>query len=462
MEVVKYKNKMAKSIRDLRKKHSRFTYKSFRITPNDHDVKISFRFEIEPDISFSPFIIIKNAALKLGSLDKAVIDNFAFHLGLIEILSYWKATCSPEIIIEAGNLNQEQINWWKDLIIKGMGEFFYTNKIDFTQNDFLMIKAKNKKARPRFEGKFDPKRTLVPVAGGKDSAVVLEILNEIGKEIKCFSLNPTKAAKRIMELGGCSRPIIVQREIDPKLLELNKKGYLNGHTPFSAYLAFLSLGCAYLFSFAKIAFANERSANEGNLTYLGGEINHQYSKSFDFEEKFRDYGQRYLAKNINYFSLLRPLYEIQIAKLFAKYPQYLSAFRSCNQCQKTDSWCCRCPKCVFVFITLYPFLETNQLVKTFGSNLFKKKSTLQIIKQLISEEEKPFDCVGTKEETLIALYLSLKKNKQTPPPLVLRYLKEEVFPKYSDLEARAKKILTSWDQENNLPPTLIEILKKKI
>jgi len=457
---------MAQSVQNLRKKHPRFIYQSFNITPVDKDLKISFKFKTEPNISFSPSIIIKGLpSSRLNNLDLNILENFAFHLGLIEIPSYWKATCSPEIVIGAGFLNKDQINWWKNLILKGMGEFFYQNKINFTEPNFFSIKLENrdKEENPCFEGQFNPQKILVPIAGGKDSAVALEILKEAKENIKSFSLNPTKAAKRIMKLGKCLKPIIVEREIDPKLLELNKKGYLNGHTPFSAYLAFLSFACAFLFGYGKIAFANERSANEGNLTYLGEEINHQYSKSFDFEQKFRGYSQKYLAKNIDYFSLLRPLFEIQIAKLFAKYPQYLPAFRSCNKYQKTDSWCGRCPKCIFVFTVLYPFLESQRLVKVFGEDLFKKKSTLQIIKQLIGEEGgKPLECVGTKEETLIALYLSFKKSKQVPLPLVLQYLKEEVFPKHSDLEVRTKKILTSWDQENNLPPTLVEILKKKI
>jgi hypothetical protein len=465
VKVVKYEDKMTHLVQSLRKKHPRFIYQGFNVIPDGKNLKISFKFKTEPNIYFSPFLIIRDLPSSyLDNFNQKVFDNLAFHLGLMEIPSYWKATCSPKIIIEASTLTKNQIQWWKDLILKGMGEFFYQNRVNFTQPNFFSIQIKDKQnPSPRFKGRSNPQRILLPLAGGKDSTVALEILKETRKEIKCFSLNPTKATKRIIKIGGCSRPIIVKREIDPKLLELNKRGYLNGHTPFSAYLAFLSLTCAYLFGYGEIAFANERSANEGSLVYLGKEVNHQYSKSSDFEQKFRKYIQKYLAKNINYFSLLRPLFEIQIAKLFADYPQYWSAFRSCNKHQKTDSWCCQCPKCVFVFTVLYPFLDSKKLIKIFGGNLYEKKNTLQIIKQLIGEEgEKPFECVGTKEETLIALYLSLKKAKQTPLPLVLQYLKEKVFPKYSDLETKTKKILTSWDSQNYLPPDLERILKKKI
>ena len=171
------------------------------------------------------------------------------------------------------------------------------------------------------------------------------------EKIQCLALNPTRASKKIMKIARCKSSIIVERKIDKKLLELNQKGGLNGHTPFSAYLAFLSVLCAVLFDFKFIAFSNERSSNEGNLKYLGRVINHQYSKSFDFEKKFRDYSKKYLAKNVEYFSFLRPLYEIQIAKIFSKYPQYLNAFLSCNEAYKTYSgkkkptrkWCGNAP-----------------------------------------------------------------------------------------------------------------------
>jgi len=56
-------------------------------------------------------------------------DNLVFNLGLIELLSYWKATCSREIEVQTHNLDKDQINWWKDLIFEGMGQFFYENKI---------------------------------------------------------------------------------------------------------------------------------------------------------------------------------------------------------------------------------------------------------------------------------------------------------------------------------------------
>jgi hypothetical protein len=230
-----------------------------------------------------------------------------------------------------------------------------------------------------------------------------------------------------------------------------------------------------IFDYKYLAFSNERSSNEGNLTYLGTNINHQWSKSFEFEQKFRNYCKKYLAKNIEYFSFLRPLYEIKIAELFSRYKKYFFTFLSCNEANKTHSgtkipkrkWCCNCSKCLFVFTSLYPFLNEETLIKIFGENLFNKKSLFTIMQELIGEKKfKPFECVGTKQESLAIFYLSLKKHQINSKkgvnslPILLKYFKENILPKYKNLEENSIKILNSWNNKHNLPKDFEIILKE--
>lgn len=400
----------------LRKKHPQFVYRGFKINHKNNNLKIVFDFQIEPNINFRPEITVKNVdKLSLKKIGDRVLNNLVFHLGLMEIPSYWKATCSRKIIIEAGYLNKDQIKWWKDLMINGLGQFFYENKINWRSPNFFSIKCSDKTRGilvPFDQGLKN--RYLVPVGGGKDSIVSLESLKKQKREINCFLVNPTKAAKKVVKIAGIKKPIVVQRKIAPTLLEMNQKGYLNGHTPFTAILSFLSVFCAVLFDYKNIAFSNEKSADEGNVKYLGKMVNHQYSKTSGFERKFKNYCKKYLAKNVNYFSYLRPYTELEISKMFIKYPQYFSAFSSCNLTQKTGQrWCGNCPKCLFVYAILYPFLNQKQLLKIFGEDLFKKKELFPLMKILIGQRGfKPFECVGTKEESQMAFFLSLKKAKK--------------------------------------------------
>jgi len=486
-----------RKLSELRKQYPVFSYKKYSWKISKGNLNISFSFKVapatadleagpfdnaqgkpfgdaqgKPDISFKPKVVIENISkTRLKTMGESQLNNLVFHLGLAEIPSYWKVTCSKEIRIEAGGLDRQQMKWWKDLILNGMDQFFFENKINFRGVNFLKISSLEPGSENGQKATIAENKVLVPLGGGKDSIVTLEILKNAGKNITCFSLNPTENAQQVMKVAGCQKSIIVRRTIDPKLLEMNKQGFLNGHTPFSSYLAFLSVLSAAIFDFKYIALSNERSSNEGNVRYLGKEINHQWSKSFDFENKFRDYTKKYLA-DVEYFSFLRPLYEFQIAKIFSRLPKYFSSFLSCNEAFKTISgtripsgkWCGNCPKCLFVFACLYPFLEKEALLKIFGQNLFIKQELLPVMLELLGlKDYKPFECVGTKKESLIAFYLSWQKAKTAgESPFLLKYFENKILKKHPDLEEEAKKLLESWDNQNCLPKEFEKILKAKI
>ena len=425
----------------LRKKYPTFFYRGYSYKLSQGNLHISFHFVVPPDISFYPKVIVKNIPKKYPN-----IENIVFHLGLIEMLSYWKATASPKIVVEAGYLDKKQIAWFKDLIFQGMGEYFFQNKIDFTKKNFLTITSAPSSPKQDL-GVLKSRlsnRTLVPVGGGKDAVVTLLLFKKAKVLLRPFLLNPKKEQLRILSLAKTQKPIVIERTIDPKLLLLNRKGYLKGHTPFSAYLAFLTVLCAALFDLKYIALSNERSSNEGNVKYKGRIINHQYSKSYDFEKRFRAYSKKYLLKDVEYFSFLRPLYELQIAKLFAKYPKYFSVFLSCNETYKTYSgrqkptgmpaeasakageWCCKCAKCLFVFLSLYPFAGEKRTVNIFKKNLLKDKKLKPLLDELTGKKRfKPFECVGTLQESRALLALQKKKDH----PMLHAFTKQHFLPK---------------------------------
>jgi hypothetical protein len=474
-----------KKVDFLRKKYPCFVYHSLEAKLVKDGLKIVFDFRIEPNpapetsfrygasIYFKPAIVIKGVSQnQFKRVGKETIKNLAFHLGLIEMLSYWKAVCSPKIIIKAGYLNKEQIKWWKDLVLKGLGQFFFENKINFTSPGFLKIVVENKdQPATKHKKRLPQNNVLLPISGGKDSLVTLEILKTTKKKLGLFSLNPTKAAQKIMKIRGGQKPIIIRRKIDEKLLELNEKGYLNGHTPFSAYLAFLSILAAVIFNYKFIAFSNEKSANEGNVKYLGKIINHQWSKSFEFEKIFRSYVKKYLAEETEYFSFLRPIYGIQVAKLFSNFLECFPVFLSCNKSSKMlnikyQQWCGECPKCLYVYAILSPYFEEKELLKIFGKNLFENKKLLPIMKALIEEgRPKPFECVGAKIETLTAFYLNCltyRERFSRRLPFLLRYFEKKVLPKYPGLQKESKKILNFWDKNNFLPRKFEKLLRDKL
>lgn len=424
----------------LRKKYPKFLYQGFGWKYEGSNFKIWFDFLIESansknNLKFRTNILVKNIPKnRLKKIKKISLENLIFHLGLIEMLNYWKLTCSPEIIIEAGNLDKKGKLFLRKIILNGMGQYFYENRINFTKKGFLKIKTNPQKVlyKPLKE-KLNSKKILIPIGGGKDSPVTIELLRKKGGILGGFALNPKSPQLEIAKIAKLNKIIIVERKLDPLLLKLNKsQKFLNGHVPFSAFLVFLSLILAYLFDYGKIAFSWEKSADEPNLKYRGKWINHQWSKSSKFEKIFNLYLYNYLARNITVFSPVRHLSEIEIAKIFANLENYHFVFISCNnaykQSVKKQKWCGKCPKCLFVFASLYPFLPEKRLIKIFGKNLFEDKNLLPLMKQLIGKEKfKPFECVGTKKDSLLAFSLSLKKAEKTGKiPYLLKKFKNLV------------------------------------
>jgi len=448
----------------LRQEHPTFVYDNFTLQHEKEGLRITFQFKTEPDFIFQPSICIGSVdQSRLNSLPTSVINNFAFHLGLVEMLSYWKATCSPTIVIRPAYLSEDQLDWWKRLLLHGMGEYFYVNGIDYRDDDFVKIKSIGTQ-QYHHDRSSHQDRDLVLTSGGKDSALTAQLYREMGVEFQCLHVNPTPAAKLIAHSAGCDSPITIDRLIDPALLKLNTQDYLNGHIPFSASLAIIGITAAFLFDYNKVVVSNERSCEEGNVTFLGEEINHQYSKTFRFEEDLRNYSRTYLSKDISYFSILRPLYEIQIAGLFSNYPPYFNIFKSCNRNQADNSWCMNCVKCAFVFCALYPFLGSSQVEKIFGQDIFECERAIPLFKELISEDtHKPFECVGTRAEILASLYLSIRKalRYHTRLPRVLAHIQQHILPRYPDTPRVAEQLIRSWSDEHYIPNKYVSFLQNR-
>lgn len=401
----------------LREKYPKFIYRKYSYLFSNNNLKIYFDFYIEPDLFFKPEIIIENVKTKFSKINKDQIENLIFNLGLAEIPSYWKVTASPLIDIKAGFLTKEQINFWRNLFMKGMGQFFYENKINFKKKNFLTIRSSFDKNTKSTELKPInlKEKYLVPVGGGRDSIITLEKLKQDKKKIGCFLVNPSISAINVVKTFRPKEMVIVKRKLDKKIFDLNKKGFLNGHTPFTSLLSFLSVFCAAIFNYKNIAFSNEKSSNEGNVKYLGEVINHQWSKSLNFEKKFRKYCNKYLIKNINYYSFLRKYKDIEISKIFVNYPKYFSVFSSCNKVLSQNNpnkrWCGNCPKCLFVYASLYPFINEKELLVIFNNNnIFENKRLLPTMKEMIGKgKHKPFECIGTYNENKKIFNLCLKK-----------------------------------------------------
>jgi hypothetical protein len=438
----------------LRERYEEFVYENYHIMRVEGAVEVVYDFVIPGVAEFHPSWSFP--AEDYEGKEEAV-ERFVFSLGMVELISYWKAVCPPKVVLKCGYLSKEQEAWWKKLYFHGLGEFFYVNGIETDEREFMSIVYEEREVEPVKLLEEDYQGCLVPVGGGKDSVVSLEILKKCpGVEITTFSVNRIEAVKNVIEIcEEKSGDIKVRRSLDQELLRLNREGYLNGHTPFSAIVAFSSVLTAILNHKRYITLSNETSANES--TVRNSTVNHQYSKSFQFEKDFDWYAATLMDSPIHYFSLLRPLTEIQIAKIFAGAEKYHKAFRSCNAGSKQGIWCCECPKCLFVYIILSPFLSKEKLHEIFGQDLLEKESMDKYFRELAGiDENKPFECVGTRSEVLASLkYLAEKEGEK--PLLVDRY-REYILKNGTDVE----ELLGEWCDECDVPEKFLGYVREAL
>ena len=444
-----------KTFSALREAHPNFIYESYDIIPENDHVKLVFHFSVEGLSCFSPSWVFPTGGSDVD-LSSPTFHLLVFNLGMAELVSYWKIACPKSVIVKAGHLSEKQIKWWKKLYFNGLGEFFYLNSIDPDPDTFMSISSTvEESAILRSDRPLSG--NLIPVGGGKDSSVSLELLREYKEENFPYIINPRGATTESAKAAGLSdKTVCVTRTLDPEMLRLNKEGYLNGHTPFSAVVAFSGVLAAYIKGLRYVVLSNESSANES--TVASSYVNHQYSKSFEFERDFHTYEEEYIKSGVYYFSLLRPLSEYQIAKYFSRLKKYHPIFKSCNRGSHQNIWCGNCPKCLFVWLILSPFLSHSELIDIFGRDMANDTSLIPTLDKLTGlEPEKPFECVGSRAEVNFALTECIKKSSALPA-LYDYYSKTPLYKEFSALQ---NPYDIYRDDNNLLPPEFMKIIERE-
>lgn len=338
--------------------------------------------------------------------DSAALDRACQHLFFMAGVSYYKAYLAPDITIQAGEIDESLAAFLNKTYQRGLGEFFYLNKLNPATNITFPVTAKilNKLS-------INGNGQLLGLGGGKDSLVSVELLRNQPK-LATWSVGHRSQLSGLV--GAIGLPHYwVERTWDQQLLRLNEQGAYNGHVPISAILACIGTVTAILSGKRDVVVSNESSASEPNLTYQGVAINHQYSKSLEFEQDYQELLAANFGDSIRYYSLLRPLSELRISELFSNtaFEKYKAVFSSCNRAFTHQSnqmfWCGQCPKCAFVFLALTPFIKRDDLEGLWGKNLLLDSALEPTYRQLLGiEGSKPLECVGEVKESRAAMKLA--------------------------------------------------------
>lgn len=388
------------------------TVTEFRFGDRDYDPasgRVRLRYALDDTAQFEELIEIPTAGSG-DALPAAALDGALDLLQLATGVSYFKAADPPRV--DSGNLRMTPALAELATLLyrEGLAEYRFANDRDVSAGPAFSANAEPiAPAAARAPAAGAP--LLVPIGGGKDSVVTIEALKRAGHEIELFSVGDMEPIARTATVAGRPR-LVAKRTLDPALLQLNANGALNGHVPVTAIVSAVALLTALVNGHGAVVMSNERSAGSGSFELGGVDVNHQFSKGFVAERAFAAAAAE-LCGGPEYFSLLRPASELAIARAFATMADYHGAFTSCNAVFRIDperrasNWCGDCPKCRFVWLVLAPFLSPGELEAIFGRDLYRDESQYDGFAALVAlADEKPFECVGTPEESAVAVQLA--------------------------------------------------------
>ncbi len=422
---------------------------------------INLHYSLDEAVGFVETLRLPTKGMHLEDVDPALLDRALFLLHMIGGISYYKTCCPQKIDVRSGTLSPSQASFFKTVYEHGLGQFFYENNIDF--RDRIMFPVGRDDEPEPIAWRPSRRKVLVPVGGGKDSAVTVELLRAGKVPFDLLRVGSHPLIERFAKIAKA--PLLtVERSLSPALIQLNADGALNGHVPITAYHSILSLLLCLLYGYKAAVFSDERSADYGSVMFYGMEINHQWSKGLQFERMLQDIIRSTVTHDAAVFSMLRPLSELHISRLFAQFPQYFPIVTSCNanwkilQSEKSpERWCGKCPKCAFVFAMLAAFLPKATILEIFGKNFFEEPSLLPFYRQLLGMEGfKPFECVGTPEETQAA-FLLIREGGEFNDTQVMQLFLQQQLPMIPDADAVVNAALTP-NPEHAIPGDFATIL----
>ncbi|MBB6598633.1 UDP-N-acetyl-alpha-D-muramoyl-L-alanyl-L-glutamate epimerase [Luteimonas sp. MC1825] len=412
----------------------------------------SLRYAFDDGPELLETVTLPGAPFAFDAARAQAVEHALRLLHLVAGVSYYKAAVPDDIRIDGHGIDEATATLLEEVYLQGLGEFAYRNGLDLH-------------GRIRFPGTADARgaaapvglrrHALVAIGGGKDSLVSIEALRAAGVEQTVSWVGGSQLIRACAERTGLAT-LNIQRQLAPELFEYNRQGAYNGHIPVTAINSAILALAALVLDADQVVFSNERSASYGSLIEGTGEVNHQWSKGWAFEQAFAAYLTRHVAADLRYYSLLRPLSELAVARQFARIDRYDAWFSSCNRNfhllgeRPTSRWCGVCPKCHFVFLALAPFMPKPRLVGILGRNLLDDPAQIPGYDALMEyHDHKPFECVGEARESRAAMAALAARPEWREDAVIARF-RSEILPRLDARELAIEPQLVP-DSEHGIP-----------
>ena len=429
---------------------------------NDDRTTVSFTYTIETDQR--SFDLLETLEFPMAIPDNPGTQRLIKALHLALGISYYKAFIPPEIT-HPYQMSESEAAFWNTVYQNGLGEFLYKNNLPLDRLATFEVQDGIGFEKSTLDLE---ESALLGIGGGKDSIVAGELLKDLTIPVDGFVLASGEILGQSIMVADVMNIDLnaVKRSLDLQILDINKlEGAYNGHIPIS--LVFALSGC--LLAAAKnskyVVVANEASSSIPQASWQGMQVNHQWSKSLEFERLFQEYLKREVDPNLNYFSAIRPLTSLGVAKVFTQYPSYFSVFTSDNsvfRIKQTDRdhprWSQDSPKSLSSYILLSPYMTDEQLHNTFGRKFLDMPELEQLFISLLGRSNTPIlDCVGTPNELLYSLQELHRQNRFADAALMQKAVREGLIANEKS-EVQAEEIT----DESSFPTELNDKLKNKL
>jgi UDP-N-acetyl-alpha-D-muramoyl-L-alanyl-L-glutamate epimerase len=428
-----------------RRRADEFRYGSFELDAGAKELRCHYELD---DETFLERLVLEGS--DRADWEEGAVEAAAKWVFLLAGVSYYKAGAPRVVDLGDIRLDDEDVAFLRRFFVEGLGEFAYRNGLDLSGLEFRTAESgsltSGQSERPAAEGPEVTGRTarrgakhretppllpLVPFGGGIDSIVTSDLVRRVAGDENTALFVVSNAGDRFEAIEAAAAtaglPVIrAERQLDVKVLRSAERGYLNGHVPVTGIISAVAVLAALLHGRDAVVMSNEASASAPSVQADGRAINHQWSKGAEFEAGFR----AVLARShigVDYFSMLRGLSELWVARRFASLGRFFGVFRSCNRAfyvdrsARLDTWCGRCDKCCFVDLVLAPFLSREQLSGIFsGREPLGDPSLADRFHLLLgtSGAPRPFDCVGDVAECRTALRLAAERDDRQGDALI--------------------------------------------
>ena len=421
--------------------------------------QLAYAFDDGPELVET--ISLPGAPFALDEARTAAAQRALRLLHLVAGVSYYKAAVPGQIRIEGEPIDAATATLLATVYINGLGEFAYRNGLDLRDR----IRFPHSGEAPPAPTLGLREHALVAIGGGKDSLVSIEALRASGVSQTVTWIGGSQLIAACAAQTGLPT-LSIERQLAPQLFDYNRQGAWNGHIPVTAVNSAILAFAAVVLGVDQVVFSNEHSASYGSLIPGTGEVNHQWSKGWAFESAFGEHLRSHVAADLKYYSLLRPLSELAVARQFARSDRYDAHFSSCNRNfhilgdRPTSRWCGVCPKCHFVFLALAPFMPKPRLVGIVGRNLLDDAAQQGGFDALLEYgDHKPFECVGEGRESRAAMAALAHRPEWREDALVARFARL-IAPQLDPAELRIEPLL-ALDAEHRVPPPLWERLRER-